>query len=493
MEWVMNEDQNFSCKVNKITRVPVKVNGEKWEADWKFKHHIDFGKFELPTVVITSAKEYLRKRLSSVGPNSIDSAKNMLGRLSLLWNKGWFDFSNMKLVDWMRLWNYEPIAGRRVARLEIKKFYKFCSDHSIAGADDFVAVEISSWIADIDDGHYRDLLSWHEERGAMTTTEQEIFRRNLHEEVENETVREHFTRVFLWVCLETLKRPTQISGMSADALVKIQAHDGDVQYFLRIPKAKRQQGRKPELWPITNSLASEIIGYSAYLEVSSAQKQFNSLFVGDGLHKSRPKYNISAYTQRWVVSRNIVSPRTRKHLVITPYRVRHTGATALAMHGTPLREIQYILEHDSPSSSQVYIDVIGSELAPLLGKIDRKTGYIFSGLNEEFFKGSVQGYLLDKKILIPVVDVPAVVGSCGFNGRCDKHPFFQCYNGCKYFIAWKDADHSRSLAYIENELARWEAAEGLHERSKAIKDFERIKVAITDVIHRVASDYARHD
>lgn len=487
---IKNKNEDFFCKVNRVTRVKVEVDGDIWKAEWRVKFHIDFGKFALPYVVRDSAKKFLKRRLSRVGPACIDLVKNMLRFLSSNWASRWENFADIKLIDWMALWNSPPVAGRRIVRSELKKFYRFCSEQYIAGADVFVSVEISSWVADIDDGHYRDLLTWHEERGAMTTTEQELLRRHLLTAIEGENVKEHFIRIFLLACFETLKRPSQISAMSADALTEIEAPDKKMQYFLRVPKAKRQIGRKSELWPISDSLALEIRNYSANFDVSDSQNKFNLLLVGDGLRTERPKFQISYYIAKWVIGRNIISPRTHRRLVVTPYRIRHTGATALAMQGISLPEIQYILEHDSPASSQVYIDAIGSELAPMLEKIDRRVGYIFSGLNEEFFKGSVQGYLLDKKILIPVVDTPAVVGSCGFNGHCETHPFFHCYNGCRYFIAWQGADHSRSLAYIESELARWESAEGLYERSKAIKDFERIRVAITDVIKRVEENNA---
>jgi hypothetical protein len=484
------ENKDFFCKVSGRVKVKVKVDNESWVVVWRKKYQINFELFELPPVLIAAAKQYLRSRLSNTGPFCIDTIKRFLRFLSANWNQSWVDLSDIKLIDLMALWNLPPVRGRTVRRLEFKRFYKYCCDESLSGADVFVSGEITSWIANIDTSHYNDLLTWHEERGAMTTSEQELLRRFLQSADEGETVNERFTRIFLLACFETIKRPSQILEMKSDALVEILSEGKDNQYFLRVPKAKKQLGRKAELWPITNSLAFEIIKYSALKKVSSAQEKFDLLLVRDGTQEALPRYNVSSLISRWVRVRNIVSPRTNRLLVVTPYRIRHTGATALAMQGTSTAEIQYILEHDSPFASQAYIDAIGSELAPLLSKIDRKVGYIFTKLNDGFFKGSVQNYLLDKKVLIPVVHAPAVVGSCGFNGRCDKHPFFQCYNGCRYFIAWRDADHSGSLAYVENELARWESAEGLNERSKAIKDFERVRVAITDVINRIDKNHA---
>lgn len=485
-----NEYGVFYCKVNGAVKVKVDVDNEAWCVEWKRKYEINFDRFMLPPVIVKSAKKYLKFRLLSVGPFCINTVKQLLGFLSANWISDWHDLSDLKLIDLMALWNRPSVSQGKVVKLELKRFYKYCSERSFAGADIFIAGEIESWIATIGNPYYRDLRMWHEERGAMTSSEQEVLRRSLLTTTGEETLNELFTRIFLLICFETIKRPSQILEMKSDALVEIRVNENESEFFLRIPKAKKQLGRKPELWPITNSLANEIIKYSSFKKISKAQDEFCLLLVRDASQKTYPKYNVSELISRWVRVRNIVSHRTEKFLVVTPYRIRHSGATALAMQGVSSAEIQYILEHDSEGASQAYIDAIGSELAPLLSKIDRKVGYIFRQLNEDFFKGSVQNYLLDKKVLIPVVSAPAVIGSCGLKGRCDKHPFFQCYNGCKYFVAWTDADHFKSLEYVESELARWESTEGLNERSKAIKDFERVRAAITDVMKRIGDKHA---
>lgn len=479
------DDGYFFCKVNGAVKVAVKVAGPKWSAVWKRKFQIDFDCFKLPSVMIVVAKQYLRFRLSTCAPHCMESTRQLLRFFSENWMSSWADLSDIKLIELMALWNLPSAKKGRVIKLEIKRFYRYCSENEVAGADIFVAGEIEGWSATLDSPYYKNMLMWHEEKGAMTSSEQELLRQTLISEHERETVSDQFTRIFLWACFETVKRPSQILEMKSDALVEVAGTGGQREYFLRIPKSKRQLGRQPELWPISNLLASEIVKYSSNEQVSRSQLRLGLLLVRDGRQKVHPVYNTSEIISRWVRKREIISQRTNKLLVVTPYRIRHTGATALAMQGVSSAEIQYILEHDSAGAAQIYIDAIGSELAPLLRKVDRKVGYIFTRLNEEFFKGSVQKELLGKRILIPIVEVPAVVGSCGFNGRCDKHPFFQCYNGCKHFIAWAAADHSKSLEYINNELERWELSEGITERSKAIKDFEQVGSAIKDVIRRI--------
>lgn len=483
MELISNEC--FDCKVNGVVRVRVDVLGSNWSVFWRRKYYLDFDEFSLPAIIINSAKKYLKARLLVSGPDCMTTTKQLMKFLSNNWVADWSDLSDIKLVNLMSLWNAPVASQSRTIRLALKRFYKFCCDKHLAGADVFVVGEIDSWLATADCRYYKDILMWHEERGAMTTSEQELLRIALHSEIGNESIMAHFTRIFLLCCFETIKRPSQILDMKADALIEVKVTANDSQYFLRIPKVKKQLGRRPELWPITESLAAEIIKYSSNDAVAQAQVNYGLLMVRDGTQKYHPMYDTSQIVGGWVKKRNLMSHRTGKLLAVTPYRIRHTGATALAMQGVSSSEIQYILEHDSPSASQTYIDAIGSELAPLLSKVDRKVGYVFTQLNESFFKGGVESYLLDRKILIPVVEAPAVVGSCGLSGRCNKHPFFQCYNGCSYFIAWADADHSKSLKFVNSELERWEKSEGVVERSKAIKDFQRVSSAITDVIKRI--------
>jgi hypothetical protein len=476
------------CKLNGQVKIEVYVSEERWEAKWKRKNYwVDFGLFTLPQNIIEAGKSYLRARLRSAGPSVIEALRFFLKKLSGHWSTGWDDLNSLKLVDWMMLWESEQINDKKGFRLGLKKFYRYCSDNGLAGADEFVSSEIITWSTDDHEGYYRDVLTWHEERGAMTSGEQELVRRNIMSKGGSETINENYTRLFLWVCFETLKRPSQILEITNDALLCFTSGQETYEYFLRIPKAKWQAGRAPELWPITNALAFEIIEFSKVDKVKRLQGEFNRLLVHDSVANGKPNYSMGQYITRWVRIKKIISPRTKRLMIVTPYRIRHTGATSLALQGISSIEIQYILEHDTPYACQAYIDAIGSELCPLLERADRKLGLIFTQLNDMFFKGAVKSDLSDKLILIPLVEQPAVVGSCGLNGRCNKHPFFKCYDGCKYFIAWKDADHTRALQFVEAELARWTRAEGVQERSKAIKDFERLHTAITEVIQVIES------
>ncbi|MCF5564483.1 tyrosine-type recombinase/integrase, partial [Pseudomonas sp. PA-3-5D] len=177
----------------------------------------------------------------------------------------------------------------------------------------------------------------------------------------------------------------------------------------------------------------------------------------------------------------------RVSLILTPYRIRHSGATQMAAQGASRDEIQYVLEHDSVHAADAYIDCLASEFCPLLERANRKLGGIFSELNGLFFAGQLGHKSSGMPILIPVVNQPAIVGECGKSGSCGHHPFFNCYNGCRYFIAWRNADHKKSLDYLESELERWGRAEGGKERSKILKELERVYQAVNDVMARINS------
>jgi hypothetical protein len=157
----------------------------------------------------------------------------------------------------------------------------------------------------------------------------------------------------------------------------------------------------------------------------------------------------------------------------------------MAAQGASSDEIQYILEHDSTDAVRAYIDCLASEFRPLIERANRKLGHIFSELNNLYFSGSIGNAATGSPVLIPAINMPALVGGCTKNGFCGQHPFFSCYNGCRYFIAWRDADHQKSLVYLENEMLRWGAAEGGKDRSKFLRDLEQTYQAVKDVLRRI--------
>ena len=475
---------HFFCKINNVLPVKISVSGEVWFCTWRKGCQIDFSSYSLPSSIIDAAKASLRYRLRSTGPGSIDAVKFLLRDLSICWQEFWVDFGSLTLLMVTEIWNSAVAESNREFRKELVRFYKYCENNSLCGAETAIYKRMRGWRCTSGRKNYRDLLAWHPRYGAMISGEFELVRLAVSSAASEESQNDHYIRILLWICIETLKRPGQVLEMTADALTTVFTSDGSSSYFLTIPKAKRQLGRPPEKWPITCDLAAELEKFCKRPGVHADQISCNRLLVCMHANPRRPNYNLSGFIKRWVEQRNIISSRTGDFIHLSPRRIRHSGATALALRGMPAPQIQYILEHDSPESCYVYIDAIGSELCPLVEKVDRKLGGIFSGLLEAYFLGRI-GTKQGAPILIPVSETPAVVGGCNSNNGCSKHPFFSCYNGCRYFIAWRGADHKKALDYVQSELDVWRSAEGRYDRSKSIKDFERVYTAITQVIQEI--------
>lgn len=484
----MAEYQNFYCKINNAMPLIVNVLGEVWSCDWRKGHEVDFSSYPLPMALIEASKAWLKHRLRNTGPSSIDSVKYLLRSLSSCWQQSWVDLGSLTLLVLADIWNSSASGKNGGFRGELVRFYHYCVVNNLCAAENSVYKRIKGWKCSAGRKHYRNLLAWDPDYGAMTSGEFELLRLTVSTTHKDETFNEHYIRLLLWTCTETLKRSVQILEMNADALTSVYRTDGSTSHFLTIPKAKRQLGRPSEKWPITSELATEFKQFSMRPGVQAAQSRCNRLLVCANASPKRPNYNLSGFIKRWIVQRNIISCRTGRLIRLDPTRIRHSGATALALRGMPAPQIQLILEHDSPESCYVYIDAIGSELCPLVEKVDRKLGGIFSGLLEAYFLGRISTEKEGKPILIPVSQTPAVVGGCNSNNGCNKHPFFSCYNGCRHFTAWRGADHRRALDYVQGELDIWRSAEGIYDRSKSIKDFERVYTAIIHVIQEVEKE-----
>src|SRR5690606_5561875 len=123
----------------------------------------------------------------------------------------------------------------------------------------------------------------------------------------------------------------------------------------------------------------------------------------------------------------------------------------MARYGKSRQDIQDTLEHDSPFSAQAYIDSLAADLLPVFERGKARLGEVFIPLKEAyFFRGEIVEQVTSRPINIPVVvehERPAVVGSCGKNGVCHKHPFWACYDGCPSFLAWREAPHEKALEY----------------------------------------------
>jgi integrase len=466
------------CKADKSSPFFIDVSSFRVETEWRsMRCRIDLYVYKLPLVMIEAAKHFIIKKLGVVSPEILDPFGRSLKILEDAWQTEWTDFSSISLGELFKI----VANGNPHYTSQLRRFYCHCAHENLAGADEVYSIELRSLSVN-KNRPYDAVLKWHEIRGAMTSAEQELVRRAMMDGSPDESIAETTSRLFAWICFETLKRPWQIVSMHSDALwVPIDPEDNK-QYFLRIPKAKFQTGEKSELWPITIRLAHAIERYSELPSVRLEQSKSRKLLIS---LKEGKIVGLGRMMTKWATRQGIVSPRTQELLVLTPYRIRHSGATQMAAQGASSDEIQYVLEHDSAGAAQAYIDCLASEFCPLIERANRKLGGVFTDLNNLFFNGSIGNSSSGSPVLIPAVNMPAVVGECSKDGLCGQHPFFNCYNGCRYFIAWRDADHERSLRYLESEMLRWGMAEGGKDRSKFLKDLERTYHAVKDVVQRI--------
>jgi integrase len=376
------------------------------------------------------------------------------------------------------------------------------AQENLGEANYLIANEMQTWKSRNEVQILQYVMHWNPKTGAFVSAEWEVLSQELNLEYPGEPDEDCATRIFCRILSETLKRPSQILSMKKDALWIIPSSEEGLptEYLLRIPKAKGQSGQAPGTWQISEKLGKDILAYSERRQIRETQEEVDRLIVMPSSRSKRPLWiehgQVDAATAKqhvkdWANRRRIISPRTLEQLHVTPYRFRHTGGITLALQGIPRELIQEIMEHDSPYSADAYIKAVGADLMPVLERsTGRGIGEVFLALNKAyFFKGSITEDVGKRPIIIPTVSeslAPAVVGSCGKNGTCNKHPLWACYNGCPHFLAWREADHQRALQYIEGELKEWRQAEGGKERSKLEKDFDRVGAAINDVIRCIA-------
>jgi integrase len=496
------------CEFDPDNPVWIDVSSNVWTAVYSGSlRQIDWDSIALPLPLVRDLQSIAQLRLKNSSPGYLTQLQAALRNFVASSDEHDIElengFSDLDSPSLLLIWESMDSHSRSLFR----SLYRECADKGIAGAKYALAREIKSWKARSEIVQLREVVHWNPEKGAFTAAEWEVVRGFLEEWDLDEHPHVIATKIFGRILTETLKRPSQIWSMPKDALWVIQSSNGTGpdEFFLRIPKAKAQKGERPGTWQITEALGKAIQEYSQIPEIQALQDQVNRLAVLPGL-RGRPRWlphgevdaqSGKACLKNLIKQAGLISPRTGDVIHLTPYRIRHTGGTAMALQGIPREQIQEILEHDSPFTADAYIQAVGSDLMPALERAtDRGVGEVFSILTEAyFFKGTVTDDIGKKAITIPAINIhepsanglqaPAVVGGCGKDGACSKHPFWACYNGCPHFLAWKEADHQKSLDYVDSELARWSKAEGGRERTKLHKDFDRVAASIREVVQQV--------
>lgn len=497
--WVDQQGGRFvRNEFDPLAPVLIDVTTDVWHCSYQgARHELRWGIYRLPEPMRQAFKQVSLTRLRTRAPSGLTALEDDLREISIALyavapDSSW-DLNTVTASCWVLVWK----QLRPHSRTALRTLYLECARLGLAGAREDFAAELKLWKARHDLAHLRDVLQWCPKYGALTSSEQEILRSAYRTVPKDEPPLERLARLFTRTCHETLKRPEQLLSVRAGGLLTLEPEGaGKPEYFLRIPPSKAQTGRSDRLEPVSAELGAELSDLTADLRFAPFQQRHDRLFVvpssGDEdrtwqQHGQVSTGLIGTVIQAWASKRELTSPRTNGSLNVKPRRLRHTGATSMALQGVPRDQIQDVLEHDSPFSADAYIRAVGAELLPAIERAsERGLGAIFDDISSRFFfKGSLTDTVDRCAVFIPENQedmAPAVVGRCSSTSACNKHPFWACYNGCPHFLAWRSADHAKALAYVEKELARWSNAEGGRERSKLFKDFERMAASIREVM-----------
>lgn len=474
----------------------ISVTDTEWTGTRLNKTHVLSWPDDIDISLKAAIEEVLKHQMRRVSPSSLNTLKNVIIQIVAAQPpKAPFTASDLTDPDIIRhVWDATLSSYRPWLRTLISDIADAVNPEAAGN----IALMLSDWKASRSLGWKKSVLEWDPDQGSLSSAELELLRRHLMP-VEGESIASHFGRLFARLSLTTLRRPSQLIAMDGKALRRITTHIGTTA-DLRIPVVKGQTGQYARWLPIPLDLADDIEAYRARLrsEMHRSHPSRPDLldtcllpsitFEGTSDQKLFAPYGAQAKgsVQAWVKTLEIISPRTGHALNLTLRRIRHTGATHLAMQGYPLDLIADILEHENTSSTRFYIDAVGAEYMPAFEAADRNLGGRFSVMRDAWFNGRVvdRADAPNRPIVVPDSEAPAVVGACGRGDTCPVHPLFSCYS-CQHFLAFRDADHRKVLDFVESEYQRWRAVETSNSRSKAIKDFDRIAAGVRDVIELI--------
>lgn len=493
--WLADTGERFIKNVfREDSPVWILAGSTEWRARYQNMMHTLFWPPQLPQTFSSAARRIVHQRMTKRSPSSLQNYDLLMNSLARIQAK---HGASIDLGELGRIRPVELIWAElnTSEKLTFREFYRNLTEWNLCGATRYVADQMAGWKARNDIQTLRAVLRWDPDAGALSTSELEVLRRVLEDPATDETTADHFVRVSLRIFLATLRRPSQILQIPADGFREISSAIGS-QFFLNIPKVKAQAGESNEWECIPASLAKDIQNYRARPNVQPVCQKSGILLPHivwgcEEAELSTAYFN--SVCKAWFSRRAMTSPRTKRLMAFATTRLRHTGATQLAMQGYSRQLIQDVLQHDSPQSAQAYIDSVGADTLPLFEQMSDRLGSRFSDLKNAWFQGRIidTNRSAGPPIIVPGAAAPAVVGACGSASSCQHHPLFSCYL-CQYFLAFRQANHMKALDFIEHEYQRWRDTEIGASRSKAMKDFERTAAGIQDVMDRIDREMERN-
>jgi len=319
----------------------------------------------------------------------------------------------------------------------------------------------------------------HESKGPLSPDEKLLVSRSL--TAGKGTDRD---RIIVMLHLELGLNPNSASRLKNKDFKRFQVGDA-VEYQLDAPRLKKRTAqRETKRRPISRRLG-ELIERLQQGEAEAPLLHW--------LTESDPEKAIYQSMNRFADEAELVSPRTRKKLSLTPRRFRITLATQMAEEGASKFQIAEVLDHSDLQNVNVYVETTSTiadyvekatdhALKPLvsrfLGKIvDSVEAQAFEGLPNRVIPAEVPHFPL------PLLDAGGV-GLCGRDvrkdGLCRLFPPLSCYL-CPSFAALRSGPHRELLESIENFIREWEGRAD----QRILAQLDDVRIAISQVIEQL--------
>ena len=258
-----------------------------------------------------------------------------------------------------------------------------------------------------------------------------------------------------------------------------------VEYQLDVPRVKKRTARREtKRRPISKRLGELI----EKLQQGKAEAP-----LLHWLTDHNPEDVIRQSMERFANEADLVSPRTRKRLRLSPRRFRVTLATQMAEEGASKFQIAEVLDHSDLQNVNVYIETASTitdyvekatdhALKPL---VSRFLGKIVDSVEAQAFEG-VPNRIIPAEVPhlpLPLLDAGGV-GLCGRDvrkdGLCRLFPPLSCYL-CPSFAALRSGPHRELLESIENFIREWEGRVD----QRILAQLDDVRIAISQVIEQL--------
>jgi hypothetical protein len=248
-------------------------------------------------------------------------------------------------------------------------------------------------------------------------------------------------------------------------------------YQLDVPRVKKRTVRRETKRRPISAVLGRLL--------DSLQKGGPEALLFHWLSPTLPESDIRESMVHFVKAANLISPRTKRLLVINPRRFRFSIATHMAEEGASLFHIAEVLDHSDTQNVRVYVETASTIADP----VARATDAALAPLVRRF-----QGKIVESSDTLPNPVIPAAaphlgfahldvggIGKCGRDvrreGVCRMLPPASCYL-CPSFMALRDGPHQQMLDSVNNFLRQHTETND----QRILMQLDGVRLAIQDVL-----------